>query len=56
MTIAVVRAGKGFKETDYVAGKPVMEYIYTPVDATTLTMKTNNLKSGTTEEFTLRKQ
>ena len=56
MTIAVVKEGTGFKEIDYVGGKPVGEYIYTPVDATTITMKVNNLKSGTTEEFTLKKQ
>lgn len=56
MTIAVVAAGKGFKETDYVGGKAVMEYVYTPVDATTVTMTAKNLKSGTTEEFTLKKQ
>ncbi|MEP6785971.1 MAG: hypothetical protein ABI898_09565 [Sphingomonadales bacterium] len=54
--IAVVREGTGFKETDYIGGKAVSEYIYTPVDAKTVTMKVNNLKSGTTEEFTLRKQ
>jgi hypothetical protein len=55
-TIAVVAEGKGFKETDYVGGKAVGEYVYTPVDATTVTMKVKNLKSGTTEEYTLKKQ
>jgi len=54
--IAVVAEGKGFKETDYIGGKPVGEYIYTPVDEATVTMKANNLKAGTTEEYTLKKQ
>lgn len=55
-TVAVVREGNGFKETDYVGGKAVAEYIYTVVDDKTIAMKMNNLKSGTSEEFTLRKQ
>lgn len=54
--IAVVAEGKGFKETDYVGGKPVGEYVYTPVDETTVTMTAKNLKAGTTEEYTLKKQ
>lgn len=54
--VAVVAEGKGFKETDYTGGKAVGEYIYTPVDATTVTMKANNLRNGTTEEYTLKKQ
>ncbi|MES2288353.1 MAG: hypothetical protein V4530_01340 [Pseudomonadota bacterium] len=55
-TIAVVREGNGFKETDYVGGKAVAEYTYVVIDDKTLTMKMNNLKSGTTEEYTIRKQ
>lgn len=54
--VAVVAEGTGFKETDYTGGKAVSEYIYTPVDAKTIKMKVNNLKTGTTEEFTLKKQ
>ncbi len=54
--IAVVAEGKGFKETDFVAGKPVGEYVYTPVDDTTITLKAKNLRAGTTDEFTLKKQ
>jgi hypothetical protein len=55
-TIAVVAKGKGFKETAYVGGKSVSEYVYTPVDDTTVTMTAKNLKAGTTEEYTLKKQ
>lgn len=54
--IAVVAEGAGFKETDYIGGKAVGEYIYTPVDATTVKMTAKNLKAGTTEEYTLKKQ
>jgi hypothetical protein len=55
-TIAVTAEGTGFKETDYVGGKAISEYVYTPVDAATVTMKMHNLKSGVTEEYTLKKQ
>lgn len=55
-TIAVTAEGTGFKETDYVGGKAIAEYVYTPVDASTVTMKMHNLKSGVTEEYTLKKQ
>lgn len=55
-TVAVVAEGKGFKETDYVNGKAVSEFVYTPVDATTIAMKATNLRNNTTEEFTLKKQ
>jgi hypothetical protein len=48
--IAVVAEGKGFKETDNVGGKLVGEYVYTPVDDTTVTMMAKDLKAGTTEE------
>jgi len=54
--IAVVAEGKGFKETDDAGAKPVGDDVYTPVDATTVTMKATNLKAGTTEEYTLKNQ
>ncbi|MEG3088769.1 hypothetical protein [Sphingomonas sp. PB4P5] len=54
--VALTKAGSGFVETDYVGGKAIGTYTYTPVDATTMTMTAVNLKSGTTEEFTLKKQ
>ncbi len=54
--IAVVADGKGFKETDYIGGKAVGEYVYTPVDDATVIMKAKNLKAGTTDEYTLKKQ
>ena len=55
-TVTVAKAGTGFVETDYVGGKAIGTYTYTPVDATTMTMKATNLKSGTTDEYTLKKQ
>lgn len=54
--VALTKAGAGFVETDYIGGKAVGTYAYTPVNATTMTMKANNLKAGTTEEYTLTKQ
>lgn len=55
-TVAVVAEGAGFKETDYVNGKAVSEFVYTPVDATTVKATIRNLKTGVTEEFTMKKQ
>jgi hypothetical protein len=55
-TIAVVKEGAGFKETDFVGGKAVGEYVYTPVDDKTVTMTAKNLKANTTEEYSLKKQ
>lgn len=55
-TVAVVRDGAGFKETNYVGGKAVVEFTYTPVDASTVNMTVNNLRSKTTESYTLKKQ
>ncbi|QQV78026.1 hypothetical protein H5J25_04600 [Sphingomonas aliaeris] len=54
--VALTKAGGGFVETDYIGGKAVGTYTYMPVDATTMTLKAVNLKAGTTDEFTLRKQ
>ncbi|MCW1403688.1 hypothetical protein OKA06_15765 [Novosphingobium sp. MW5] len=54
--VAVTAAGKGFKETDYVNGKPLMEYTYEPVDASTIKMTMKNLRNNVTEEYTLKKQ
>jgi hypothetical protein len=54
--VAVTAAGKGFVETDYVKGKAIGTYTYTPVDATTMTFKAVNLKANTTDEYTLKKQ
>ncbi|KQS03695.1 hypothetical protein ASG11_05095 [Sphingomonas sp. Leaf357] len=54
--VALTKAGGGFVETDYVGGKAVGTYTYMPVNATTMTLKAVNLKAGTTDEFTLRKQ
>jgi hypothetical protein len=54
--IAVVAEGKGFKETASVGGKLVGEYVYTSVDDSTVTMTAKDLKAGTTEEYTLKKQ
>lgn len=55
-TVALTASGAGFVETDYVGGKAIGTYTYLPVDATTITFKATNLKSGTTDEFTLKKQ
>ncbi|CAM3097203.1 Lipocalin-like domain-containing protein [Sphingomonas antarctica] len=55
-TVALIKAGAGFVETDYVGGKAIGTYAYTPVDATTMTLKATNLKSATTDEYTLKKQ
>lgn len=55
-TVAVVADGAGFKETDYVNGKAVVEFTFTPVDANTITMTAHNLKSNDTETYTLKKQ
>lgn len=55
-TVAVVAAGNGFKETDYVGGKPVMEFTYTPIDASNATLKVHNLRADTTDEYSLKKQ
>ena len=55
-TVAVVAQGKGFKETDYVGGTAIGEYVYTPVDDKTVTLTIHNLKAGTTDEYTLKKQ
>lgn len=54
--VALTKAGAGFVETDYIGGKPVGTYTYTPVNATTMTMKAVNMKAGTTDEYTLKKQ
>jgi hypothetical protein len=54
--IALTKAGSGFVETDYVGGKAIGTYTYQPRDATTMTMTAVNLKAGTTEEYTLKKQ
>jgi hypothetical protein len=54
--VALTKAGTGFVETDYIGGKAVGTYTYMPVDATTMTLKATNLKAGTTDEFTLKKQ
>jgi hypothetical protein len=54
--VAVTAAGKGFTETDYVKGKAIGTYTYVPVDAKTMTFKAVNLKSNTTDEYTLKKQ
>ncbi|MFM5917508.1 MAG: hypothetical protein ACKOOL_08250 [Novosphingobium sp.] len=55
-TMAVTAEGTGFKEIDYVGGKPVMEFIYTPVDATSATLKVHNVKADTTDEYSMKKQ
>lgn len=54
--VALTKAGAGFVETDYIGGKAVGTYTYMPVNATTMTLKAVNMKAGTTDEFTLRKQ
>lgn len=54
--VAVTKAGNGFVETDYNQGKPTMRFTYMPVDATTATMKMEDLRAGTTDEYTLKKQ
>ncbi|MES2336824.1 MAG: hypothetical protein V4537_01865 [Pseudomonadota bacterium] len=54
--VALTKAGAGFVETDYIGGKAVGTYTYTPINATTMTLKAVNLKAGTTDEYTLRKQ
>jgi len=54
--VALTKSGTGFVETDYVGGKAIGTYTYLPVDATTMTFKATNLKAGTTDEFTLKKQ
>lgn len=55
-TVALTRSGAGFIETDYVGGKAIGTYSFIPVDATTITSKSTNLKAGTTDEYTLKKQ
>ena len=55
-TVALTKSGAGFVETDYVAGKAIGTYTYMPVDAMTMTFKATNLKAGTTDEYTLKKQ
>ncbi len=55
-TVAVVAEGDGFKETGYVNGKAVSEFVYDPVDARTIKLTSRNLRNGSTEEYTLRKQ
>ena len=55
-TVAVVAEGAGFKETGFVNGKAVMENTVVPVDATTLTLTSHDLKSGDTSTYTLKKQ
>lgn len=55
-TVAVVAEGDGFKETDYVNGKAVSELVFDPVDATTIKLTARNLRNGSTEEYTLKKQ
>ncbi|TPG52664.1 hypothetical protein [Sphingomonas glacialis] len=54
--VALKRAGTGFVETDYVNGTAIGTYTYIPQDETTMTMKAFNMKAGTTEEYTLKKQ
>lgn len=54
--VALTKAGEGFVETDYVGGKAIGTYTYVPTDATTMTLKAVNLRAGTTDEFTLKKQ
>ena len=54
--VAVTAAGKGFIETDYVNGKAVGTYSYVPVDATTMSFKSVNLRANTTDEFVMKKQ
>ena len=55
-TVAVIKSGAGFVETDYVNGKAIGTYAYTPVDATTMTLKMTDLKRNTTDEYTLKHQ
>ncbi|MGY2736871.1 hypothetical protein [Sphingomonas sp. UYP23] len=54
--VALKRAGAGFVETDYVGGTAIGSYTYLPQDATTMILKAVNIKAGTTDEFTLKKQ
>lgn len=54
--VALKKAGAGFVETDYVSGVAIGTYTYLPQDATTMTLKVANMKAGTTEEYTLKKQ
>lgn len=55
-TVAVVKEGTGFKETDYVNGVALTEFIYTPIDDKTVNLKIHNLKADTTDEYMLKKQ
>lgn len=54
--VALEKAGAGFVETDYINGTAVGTYTYVPQDAATMTLKAFNIKAGTTDEFTLKKQ
>jgi hypothetical protein len=55
-TVALAKNGNGFVETDYVRGKAIGTYSYMPIDATTMKLTAVDLKAGTTDEYTLKKQ
>lgn len=54
--VALTKSGNGFVETDYNKGTAKMRFTYMPVDATTATLKIEDLRAGTTDEYTLKKQ